>query len=128
MPLLADSFTPFLIIGVPLEVQSMNAWMYQHWRAYMKVRDEWMVYLRVRLAPRARPPAVKTFLRITSRRGRLIDYANFIGGAKPIPDCLTRLNYIHNDSPAWFECDYHQLLAPKPMRGTTIEFLTPNLN
>ena len=56
----------------------------------------------------------KVRLRIVSYRNRLVDFANLVGGAKPIPDCLQRLGYIVDDSPKWFECDYQQIQCPAP--------------
>lgn len=112
-----------LIIVVAREIASSNTWQWRHWSAYCTERDAWMSTLRARLIPR-QPPVGKVRLRITSRRGRLIDLANLVAGAKPIPDCLKRLGYIRDDAPKWFECDYQQCNAPKGLRGTAIEWLT----
>ena len=109
-----------LTIVVAREVKSCNDWMYAHFRKYMQERDAWMITLRVRLRPRT-PPTGKVRIRITSRRGKLLDFGNFVAGCKPIPDCLSRMGYLRDDKPRFFECEYVQVNAPKGLRGTTIE-------
>jgi len=95
--------------------------MYRHWKAYTTERDMWFVLLRVQLPPR-QPVEVPVRMAIRSYRARLIDYANLVGGAKPIPDCLIRLGYLKDDSPKWFSCTYEQFQAPAAEQRTEIEF------
>ena len=112
-----------LTIVVPREIRSVNDWMYKHWRAYTGERDAWMLFLRVQLRPRTHPPTRPVRATILSLRNRIIDYGNFVGGAKPIPDCLKRLGYIVDDSPRWWTCEYVQQRAPKALRCTRISLL-----
>jgi hypothetical protein len=69
------------------------------------------------------PPGHPIRLSLRSYRTRLVDYANLVGGAKAIPDCLKRLGYIHDDSPRWFFCEYSQIQVPKADERTELEFL-----
>ncbi len=109
---------------IPRPVPSLNKTQYAHWRAYTKERDTWMALLRAQLMPRQRAPDFPVQMVLTSWRGVLLDFGNYVGGAKPIPDCLTRLGYLKDDKPAWFHCEYRQFVAPKPFRHTHIVFTT----
>jgi len=101
---------------------SQNLSQYRHWRTYTKERDTWFLLLRAQL-----PPVIQVAeprrIAIHSYRTRMIDYANLVGGAKPIPDCLVRLGYLRDDSPAWFVCDYHQTRVAKHEERTEISFV-----
>ncbi len=111
-------------IVVPRRLPSQNDAQYRHWRAYAKERDIWYMLLRQRLPPRRSQPE-PVALAIRSYRQRLCDYANLVGGAKPIPDCLIRLGYLHDDSPRWFTCTYEQYRVRRGEERTEIEFLAP---
>ncbi len=116
-----------LKIVVPRRVPSQNASMYRHWSAYTKERDAWFILLRSQLPPRE-PPAEPVRIVLHSYRVRLVDYANLVGGAKPIPDSLIRLGYLKDDSPRWFACDYFQSQVPKGTERTEIEFIPWSAN
>ena len=110
------------IVVVRRRVPSQNASQYRHWSAYTKERDAWFILLRAQLAPReavSEPVA----LAIRSYRTRLCDYANLVGGAKIIPDCLIRLGYLKDDAPQWFRCQYEQFQVAKADERTELEFL-----
>ena len=113
---------PVGTVIVPRQIPSQNKSQYKHWSYYTKERDAWFVLLRTQLAPQKALKA-KVRLCIRSYRTRLLDYANLVGGAKPIPDCLIRLGYLHDDSPQWFECSYEQFQVVKTDQRTEIEFL-----
>ncbi len=104
-------------------IPSQNQFHYAHWRKYAAERDAWFLLLRAQLAPRAQPPQWPVRIRLHSFRTRLLDYANLVGGAKPIPDALMRLGYLKDDSPRWFHADYHQTLVAKAEERTELEFL-----
>lgn len=108
-----------LTIVIDREVPSLNKTMWRHRSAYTKERDAWMVLMRVQLRP-IRRVVVPMRAVIHSLRGRLVDYGNLVGGAKPIPDALVRLGYLYDDNPRWFTCDYQQERAPKALRCTRI--------
>ncbi|TVR43524.1 MAG: hypothetical protein EA402_09485 [Planctomycetota bacterium] len=81
----------------------------------------WFILLRAQLPP-VEPLHIPVKLLIRSYRNRLVDYANLVGGAKPIPDCLQRLGYLEDDSPRWFECSYEQLRCPRSEERTELQF------
>jgi hypothetical protein len=110
------------LIVVKRRVPSQNNAQYAHWSLYTKERDMWFMLLRAQLPPRHSPEEpVRLILR--SFRTRLLDYANLVGGAKAIPDCLKRLGYIKDDSPRWFHCEYFQAVVPKTEERTELEFI-----
>ncbi len=117
-----DAATLPRLIVIRRKVPSQNASMYRHWSAYTAERDAWFVLLRAKLSPR-QAIAAPVRMAIRSYRTRLIDFANLVGGAKPIPDCLIRLGYLKDDSPRWFECDYQQHQVAKGDERTELEFL-----
>lgn len=110
------------MLTVKRRVPSQNRSQYSHWSRYTKERDAWYVLLRGQLSPIA---SVEQPMRLAIRsyRLRLLDYANLVGGAKPIPDCLVRLGYLKDDSPQWFRCSYEQFQVPSADERTEIEFL-----
>jgi hypothetical protein len=118
-----DAQTQPRVIIIRRRVPSQNASMYRHWSRYTAERDAWFVLLRGQLTPRRAPPDQPVRLAIRSYRQRLVDFANLVGGAKPIPDCLIRLGYIKDDNPKWFDCQYLQLQVGKSDERTEIEFL-----
>lgn len=122
MDLTDDGITGRLIV-VRRRVPSQNASQYGHWRTYTKERDMWFVLLRAQLPPR-RAPEHAIRMQLRSYRTRLVDYANLVGGAKPIPDCLVKLGYLKDDSPRWFHCDYFQIQVPKADERTELEFVS----
>jgi hypothetical protein len=118
---MADDLFGRLII-LKRRVPSQNATQYRHWSYYHAEKEAWFVLLRAQLVPRiAEREPVRIILR--SLRTRLVDYANLVGGAKPIPDALKRLGYIHDDSPRWFHCDYYQSQVPKDQERTELQFV-----
>lgn len=111
------------VITIARRVPSQNSSQYRHWSHYTKERDLWFILLRSQLPPQAQPPEEKVAVLIRSYRNRLVDFANLVGGAKPIPDCLQRLNYIKDDNPKWFDCRYEQVQCPRAEERTEIHFL-----
>lgn len=91
-------------VSIPLATPSQNEWQYRHWSFYRKIKKKWfdilMCYvgmpgihvLRLRelgvLGGDLLLPRVKRKLTIICHRPRLLDMQNFIGGTKPILDCL----------------------------------------
>ncbi len=109
-------------IIIKRRVPSQNQMHYGHWSVYTKERDLWFVLLRQQLRP-CSPVNKPVRIALRSYRTRLLDYANLVGGAKPIPDCLIRLGYLKDDSPDWFRCVYEQFKVSKAEERTEIEFL-----
>lgn len=113
---------PGRLIVIRRRVPSQNESQYRHWTLYHKEKELWFVLLRAQLTPR-KPVAEPVRIILRSLRTRLVDYANLVGGAKPIPDALKRLGWIKDDSPRWFLCDYYQAVVPKDQERTEIEFV-----
>jgi len=112
-----------VVLRLPRRLPSQNRFHYRHWSIYRKERDAWFLLLRQHLPPRPTPPTpVARRLIIRSYRTRLCDYANLVGGAKPIPDCLIRLGYLQDDSPKWFSCSYEQFQVAAAEERTEVEF------
>lgn len=109
-------------IRLARRIPSQNQNQYRHWSHYRVERDLWFVLLRQHLPPKT-PPTGKVRVLIQSFRSRLVDFANLVGGAKPIPDCLKRLGWIHDDSPDFFDCTYEQFKVPKSEERTEIHIL-----
>ncbi|HYF25372.1 MAG TPA: hypothetical protein VD931_06500 [Baekduia sp.] len=101
-----------LVIDVPRAIPSGNDFHKRHWSGYAKEKGVWMVLIRRATARRANPPDVAMRARIITYRPRALDHGNLVAGAKPIPDVLIALNYLRDDSPAWFDCDYRQVIVP----------------
>jgi hypothetical protein len=110
------------LIVVRRRVPSQNNSQYSHWSTYARERDTWFMLLRAQLPPRE-PPDEPVRLILRSFRTRLVDYANLVGGAKPIPDSLIRLGYLKDDSPRWFYCEYFQSTVAKSEERTELEFI-----
>jgi hypothetical protein len=117
-----DGITGRTVI-IKRRVPSQNRSQYAHWRTYATERDTWFILLRAQLPPR-RAPEHPIRMQLRSYRTRLLDYANLVGGAKPIPDCLMRLGYLKDDSPRWFHCDYFQFQVPAAEERTELEFVS----
>ena len=103
-------------------VPSQNQSQYRHWSLYMKEKELWYVLIRAHLSPR-QSVQEPVRLRLVSYRNRLVDFANLVGGAKPIPDALVRLGWLKDDSPRWFHCDYSQLQVPRGEERTELTFI-----
>lgn len=105
-------------------VPSQNKSTYAHWSAYAKEKRAWAILLRAAFTPKP-PPEHQVRMRIVSYRVRLCDYANLVGGAKPIPDILKSLGWIKDDAPQWFVCEYVQHKCPRSEERTVIEIFNP---
>lgn len=110
------------VIVVRRRIPSQNTAQYRHWRTYSRERDAWFILLRACLPPRP-PVDAPVAMAIRSYRTRLCDYANLVGGSKPIPDCLIRLGYLRDDGPGHFRCTYEQFQVAKADERTEIEFV-----
>lgn len=110
------------VVIINRRIQSQNTTHYRHWSHYTKERDAWFILLRSQLPPK-QPVDGLVRLAIRSYRSRLVDFANLVGGCKPIPDCLIRLGYLKDDGPKFFSCTYEQFQVGKAEERTEIEFL-----
>jgi len=62
------------------------------------------------------------FTRFYGRRRRPYDYANLVGGGKPLVDLLVESGYLVNDTESLFEGIYHQKRSPDGTDSIRIEF------
>lgn len=116
---------PYEAVTIKRLVPSQNNSQYAPWHVYHKEKKAWAILIGAALPKRAKPPAEPVRMRITSYRNRLCDFANLVGGAKPIPDLLKKLGYLRDDNPRWFQCEYIQIQVPRKEERTLIEFLSP---
>lgn len=83
-----------------------------HWRARMRLRDEW--YYLVKVAAQEFDVPIqgqkeRREIRIVSYRLQLADEDNLRGGAKPVIDALKNGNYIRNDDPQSISQEVEQI-------------------
>jgi hypothetical protein len=92
-------------------VESQNATTYSHWRVHHDDKKDWLTRV-VNAFYKYRgvclPWSHWSITRIYSGRNRELDYANLVGGAKPLVDALIDAGIIKDDGPKYFLCDYHQ--------------------
>ena len=110
------------VVIIKRKVPSQNQSQYRHWSLYHQEKEAWYILLRAQFAPR-KPREEPMRMVLRSYRSRLMDYANLVGGAKPIPDALIRLGVLKDDSPRWFHCEYYQFQVPKIDERTELEFI-----
>ena len=110
----------YLRACVPLRVPSQNDFQYSHWRKYYRVKRLWLLHLRAEIGYAQQQITTPVKAVITSYRSLLLDHANLVGGAKPIPDCLKTLGWIVDDSEEWFRCDYEQIKCKRKEERTII--------
>jgi hypothetical protein len=106
-------------IYIQRKIESQNQRDSKHWSQRNAERQAWHTLIRMQLMPRT-PPNHPVKVTICSYRTRLLDYANLVGGAKPIPDVLKALGYIKDDSPQWFTGIYAQFKVPAGEEKTGI--------
>ena len=103
-----DLFIPHNLVYV----QSQNQSTYSHWTKYKRYKDRWWRVLHRLLHGQVPeqpwPFAVVTITRVYGPRCRPYDYANLVGGCKPIPDALIKIGVLTDDDPKHFEATYHQ--------------------
>lgn len=116
--------TVYGTVIIKRRVPSQNQSTYAHWSAYHKEKSAWAMLIAAGL-PQRKPPTSPVHIRIASYRNRLLDFANLVGGCKPIIDQLKHRGYIRDDSVRWFRCDYSQVQVPRVDERTVIEFLSP---
>lgn len=108
---------PTPLPGLPLTftfdraVLSQNRTTYAHWSSHHKDKRSWEKHLLPQLGPYQGLLLRWSSWRLTrvyAGRCREYDYANLIGGAKPLIDLLIEMRILIDDSPGHFLCDYVQ--------------------
>ena len=77
------------VVVIKRKVPSQNQSQYRHWSLYHAEKEAWYILLRAQFPPR-KPLEEPVRMVLRSYRSRLMDYANLVGGAKPIPDARPR--------------------------------------
>lgn len=93
-------------------VVSQNQSTYSHWSRYRKDKKDWVgrVGVRCRALKGVRLSWSSWLIeRIYAHPNKEMDYANFVGGCKPLVDSLIEHNIIEDDNPRNFDCDYKQI-------------------
>jgi hypothetical protein len=103
---------------------SQNVRERQHWAARRRQEARWSQAIRCQVGLDDIATSRRRSVRVVSYRSRRItDYANLIGGAKGLIDCLVRAGLLVDDSDRWCSISYHQRLRsheenPMPGRNT----------
>jgi hypothetical protein len=110
------------------ELDSQNAHHTRHWRSYSKSVNEWKAIIDYTLSDLKGLNLSWSeweICRLYCKPKRAYDFANLVGGAKPVPDSLKASGIIVDDKPANFKCDYFQVEASAPL--TIIRLIAANL-
>lgn len=90
---------------------SQNESTYAHWSAYNKDKRDWKARCQIALVDLAGLNmwwSRWTLVREYAHPHRELDWANCVGGAKALIDCLVANQVIRDDRPKHFICDYSQ--------------------
>jgi hypothetical protein len=96
-------------VEIPLRVESLNKFMWAHWRNYANYKTKWHKAMNILLGNNRYSPKKKLKIKITSYRTRMLDDDNFRGGCKPILDYLEKAGYVENDKN--ITAEYEQIKA-----------------
>lgn len=115
-------------------VESQNKTTYSHWSKHFADKKDWLRRVQKAFADyhgMRLPWSSWALVRVYSSRRRLMDFANFVGGAKPLIDCLTECGVIYDDDPLHFTCSYQQVAGDTDITYLTLleykdECLTPD--
>jgi len=93
-------------------VESQNNTTYSHWSKHHDYKRRWMAT--ISQVMHAWRNVVLTYSEWSLERHyapphRQMDFANLVGGAKPLIDSLTDCGVIKDDNPDCFLCDYKQV-------------------
>lgn len=107
-------------VFIPIKIESGNIYRYANKWLYKKYKDTWHKAIAAAFG-HIQPEEKKKFIKIISKRGRIIDQDNLITGAKPIPDALQKCGWIKNDNIKWTKIEYEQISkCKKEEEGTLI--------
>lgn len=100
-----------VVLTLPRAVLSQNKTTYAHWSAHSRDKAHW-----VKLLQRVAGTYIGldleysewSLIRRYAGRSKPYDFANLVGGAKPLIDSLVQLGIIRDDSEKHFKCSYSQ--------------------
>ncbi len=101
--------TPPLIIELQSDIVTGNKYLNWHWTTRSIYARKWLWLLRAARQAPEKPPDFRMKVEFICFRKRTMDRDNFCLALKPIRDCLTRLNYIRDDSEKWCIATYHPI-------------------
>lgn len=87
---------------------------------YRRERNQWLQWCQLAMVNQRIPKATHkrraTFTRMFGDRMRPFDYANFVGGLKPLVDAMVECGLLVDDSPKMLEDHYMQMHVELPGR------------
>lgn len=89
---------------------SQNKTTYAHWKVYAKDKSNWQ-QLMTEILPYDGlhlQTSCWSITRVYTHPAKEFDYANLVGGCKPLIDLLITGGLILDDSPSHFKCTYSQ--------------------
>lgn len=103
-------------VGARKTITSQNTRDRMHWSQRAREAREWTILVRGALALMGERSSLygastrdRRHVTIKSiRPRRIMDVANLVGGAKPVPDALTKCGLIYDDSDEYVSIEYHQ--------------------
>ena len=118
-------------VFIAYKIKSQNFSQGHHWAGrYRKYKQDWLLLITSIFGQghhHEKPRTIRLTVRHDSKRKLIKDYGNLVGGAKPVPDCLTKLGWLKDDSMQWFWCDYRQEVCTGKEEGTRIDLFKQSL-
>lgn len=108
-------------IEIPYPTPSLNQIKRMHFRAYGRLRDQYVMLIRAQTSMANR--CLRNQFRIVKidRYGsRVLDHDNLCGGAKPLVDALKRCELIVDDSPTFVTITYNQHKSSRKEARTVV--------
>ena len=98
------------ILVLPLQIQSANKILRQHWAVRSRAKKEYALFVRNQMKTRGivKAECKKYKLTIISYRKRLLDFDNLVLGCKGLIDAMIDENLIYDDSPDYIDVTYEQ--------------------
>lgn len=115
------------VFELPKRISSQNKTTYSHWKIHYRDKQDWMRLVGTILSPchgLRLEQSCWSLTRLYGGREKEMDFANLVGGAKPLIDCLTEYEVIVDDAPTYFTCRYSQERGGHSMTILTLEGLS----
>ncbi len=113
-----------LVLTFDRLTESQNESTYAHWSTYSKDKRNWQLRSMVAMLKIAGLNlwwSRWSIVREYAHPHRELDWANLVGGAKPLIDCLVNQQVIKDDRPKHFLCGYNQRKADESRTILTLE-------
>jgi len=98
------------ILVLPLQIQSANKILRQHWAVRSRAKKEYALFVRnqMKIKGIVKAECKKYKLTIISYRKRKLDFDNLVLGCKGLIDAMIDENLIYDDSPDYIDVTYEQ--------------------